>query len=91
MAQAFGRKLTQQDVMETVNVFITNLLDDPPEDTVYNYNPGMRCYEVTSGVNTDWTVYIDKAFPEDDGLRLDICELLETKYGIAASVVLEWE
>ncbi len=94
MAQMSGRPVTDQQVIDAVNVFIADLLDDPPENTIYTYNPGMRCYDVAFGVISSgaegWNVYIEKAFPEDDGMRLSVCEYLESKFGIGADVVLEW-
>ena len=94
MAMPSGRSVTHQQVIDAVNVFIAELLEDPPKDANYTYNPGMRCYDVSFGVQgtgiEGWNVFIDKALPEDDGLRINICEYLENKFGIGASVVLEW-
>ena len=94
MLQETGRPVTHQDVTDAVNVFIADLLDNPPEEAIYTYHSGMRCYDVSTGVNSAsiqaWTVFIEKALPEDDGLRLKIVDYLEQKFGIGADVVLEW-
>ena len=94
MLQETGRPVTHQDVIDAVNGFIADLLDNPPEEAIYTYHSGMRCYDVSFGVNSTgvegWTVFIEKAFPEDDGLRLKIVDYLEQKFGIGADVVLEW-
>ena len=94
MLQETGRPVTHQDVIDAVNVFIADLLDNPPEEAIYTYHSGMHCYDVSAGVNSTgvagWTVFIEKAFPEDDGLRLKIADHLEQRFGIGADVVLEW-
>ncbi len=94
MAATYGRPVTDQDVIDAANVFISNLLDDPPENAIYDYNPGMRCYDVSFGVLSSgtegWSVFVERALPEDDGLRMNICEYLEGKFGIGVNVVLEW-
>ena len=85
---------TPVQVMDAVNLFITDLLEDPPDTAIYDYNPGMRCYDASFGIiNTGaegWKVFIDKALPEDDGLRISIAEHLYAKYGAGVEVVLEW-
>ncbi|MYC29931.1 MAG: hypothetical protein F4X65_07575 [Chloroflexi bacterium] len=94
MAGMSGRPITEQRIMDAVNVFISELVDDPPENVIYEYNPGMRCYEVTFGTTEagtrGYTAYIEKALPEDDGLRITIVEFLHEKFGIESDIVLEW-
>jgi hypothetical protein len=94
MLQETGRPVTHQDVIDAVNGFIADLLDNPPEESSYTYHPGMGCYDVSAGVISagvaGWTVFIEKAFPEDDGLRLKIADYLEEKFSIGTDVVLEW-
>ena len=94
MARMSGPPITQQRVMDAVNVFISELVDDPPENVIYEYNPGMRCYEVVFGTTEagtkGYTAYIEKALPEDDGLRISLAEFLQEKFGIEADIVLEW-
>lgn len=74
---------THAAVISAVNAFITD----------YS-NPGLHCYDATHGVNSTgdevWTVFLGKAFPQDDGLRLDIAEHLAAQLDIGADVVLEW-
>lgn len=85
---------TPVQVMDTVNVYISDLIDEPPDTAIYTYNPGMRCYDASFGLISTgidgWKVFIDKALPEDDGLRISIAEHLYAKYGTGAEVVLEW-
>ena len=61
---------------------------------IYPYDPGMRCEDAEPGVNNlnqeVWTVRVRNAFPEDDGLRINIAEHLYQKFGIGTEVVLEW-
>ena len=94
MTQHTGRPLTHQDVIDAVNFHLADLLDYPPADAIYTYHPGMRCYEVSRAANGPglavWTVFIEKALPEDDALRLNVAAHLENKFAIAANVVLEW-
>ncbi len=74
---------THAAVISAVNAFITD----------YS-NPGLHCYDAVHGVNSTgdegWTVFLGKAFPQDDGLRLDIAEHLAAQLDIGADVVLEW-
>lgn len=66
---------THTAVISAVNAFITD----------YN-NPGLHCYDAIHGVNSTgdegWTVFLGKAFPQDDSLRLDISERLMTGWGL---------
>ena len=74
---------THAAVISTVNNFITD-----------HTNPGLHCYDAIHGVNSTgdgvWTVFLGKALPQDDSLRLDIAEHLAAQLDIGADVVLEW-
>lgn len=74
---------THAAVISAVNAFITD----------YSH-PGLHCYDAVHGVNSTgdevWTVFLGKAFPQDDSLRLDIAEHLAAQLNIGADVVLEW-
>lgn len=74
---------THTAVITAVNNFITDYT-----------NPGLHCYDAIHGVNSTrdavWTVFLDKALPQDDSLRLDIAEHLAAQLDIGADVVLEW-
>ncbi len=85
---------TPLQVVDAVQSFIYDFLDNPPEGLIYDYHPQMRCYDaapVASSVNgAGWTVRVCNAFPEDDGLRLRIAEHLFDKFSINVDVALEW-
>ncbi len=85
---------TPAEVIDAVQVFIGEYLERPPEELVFNYDPGMRCedaFPVDGAPNQDaWAVQVRNAFPEDDGLRISIAEFLQEKYGIVAEVELAW-
>ena len=74
---------THAAVISAVNAFITD----------YS-NPGLHCYDAINGVNSTgdegWTVFLGKALPQDDSLRLELSERLYDRLGIGADVVLEW-
>lgn len=74
---------THAAVITAVNNFITDYT-----------NPGLHCYDAIHGVNSTgdaaWTVFLGKALPQDDSLRLDIAERLAEQLDIGADVVMEW-
>ena len=85
---------TPVEVIDAVQVFISEYLDRPREELVFNYDPHMRC-DGASPVDTSpyrdaWAVHVRNAYPEDDGLRISIAEFLLEKYGIMAEVELAW-
>ena len=86
---------THAEVINATQEFIADLLNrSAAGETSLPYHPGLHCYDAVSGVNRTgdamWTVLLGKAFPEDDGLRLDLAEHLNDRLGIGDEVALEW-
>ena len=85
---------TPVEIIDSVQIFIAEYLERPPEELVFNYDPTLRCEDAVPHFNQAdeevWTILIRNAFPEDDGLRINIAERVFDKYGIATEVVLEW-
>ncbi len=87
---------TPVEIIDAVQVFIGEYLERPPEELIYEYDPGVRCDDAYPGEDEDeldrvvWRVHVRNAFPEDDGFRLNLVERLYEKFGIIAQVELAW-
>lgn len=85
---------THAEVINITQEFIDGLLHRVEEAGSRLYHPGLHCYDAVSGVNRTgdavWTVFLGKAFPGDDGLRLELAEHLYDRLGIGSDVALEW-